>query len=317
MASSLSSPPMLASSSLSPLSLSLPIIFTLPTELLTVLLSWASEPHALPGIIAGESSAIELTDILRDGMFMPFCVMTGEESGSRGGSATVEWCKFVQAREKSNPRECRGKDVAGLPDWLCNCIYEYMLAWSSCGLSGTVCESCAGLGICRLRPRVRNSGRRSDLGVVGTALSSFDSRRRFSWKEGLGASAVGGSERLRFLAGGFDGVVESSAGVNIDSTESIVPCLEHSIAVQAPCVPSRAYLSELCVSSLAMLLRLVGRLIQCCQRIVFVPLVRCYVQLLYLLEVVVSQASHIAVCSRPDPTPPRIGPRASINDLYC
>lgn len=90
MASSLSSPAMLASSSLSLLSLSLASMFTLPTELLTVLRSGASDPHVLVGTNAGESSAIELTDILREGMFMPFCVSTGDESGSLR-SATVEW----------------------------------------------------------------------------------------------------------------------------------------------------------------------------------------------------------------------------------
>ena len=73
---------MLASSSLSLLSLSLPIIFTLPTELLTVLRSGARDPHVLAGSKAGESSAMELTDILREGMFIPFCIRTGEESGS-------------------------------------------------------------------------------------------------------------------------------------------------------------------------------------------------------------------------------------------
>jgi hypothetical protein len=64
-------------------------MFTLPTELLTVLLSWTSDPHPLPGSIAGESSAIELTDIFLEGMFIAFCVITGEDSGSRV-SATVE-----------------------------------------------------------------------------------------------------------------------------------------------------------------------------------------------------------------------------------
>lgn len=64
-------------------------MFTLPTELLTVLRSGASEPQLLPGNIAGDSRAIEPIDILREGMFMAFCVVTGEESGSRC-SASVE-----------------------------------------------------------------------------------------------------------------------------------------------------------------------------------------------------------------------------------
>lgn len=199
---------MLSSSSLSLPSLSLPSMFTLPTELLTALRSGARDPHALPGIIAGESSAIELIDILREGMFIAFCVVTGEESGSRC-SARVEWCRLVQAREKSRPREWRGSEVAGLPVWLCDCMYEWMFVCSSCGLSGAVVESCAGLGICRLRPRARKSGRRVAFGVVGTAMSSLLSRRSFSRKEGEGASAAGGSERDLC---DLDGVVASKAG---------------------------------------------------------------------------------------------------------
>jgi hypothetical protein len=39
--------------------------------------------------MAGESNAIEFTDIFREGMFIAFCVATGEESGSRC-SASVE-----------------------------------------------------------------------------------------------------------------------------------------------------------------------------------------------------------------------------------
>lgn len=102
--------------------------------------------------------------------------------------------------------------MAGLPVWLCDCIYEWMFVCSSCGLSGAVVESCAGLGICRLRPRARKSGRRVAFGVVGTAMSSLLSRRSFSRKEGEGARAAGGSDRLRFFAGDLDGVVASKAG---------------------------------------------------------------------------------------------------------
>jgi len=38
--------------------------------------------------------------------------MVGEESGS-AGSAKVEWCKLVAAREKSRPRDLRGKIFVG------------------------------------------------------------------------------------------------------------------------------------------------------------------------------------------------------------
>jgi len=118
----------------------------------------------------------------------------------------------VHAREKSSPRECLGNEVAGLPVWLCDCMYEWMFVCSSCGLRGAIVESCAGLGICRLKPRDRKSGRRVVLGVVGTALSSLLSRRSFSRKDGDGARAAGGSERLRFFAGDLEGVLASKAG---------------------------------------------------------------------------------------------------------
>ena len=118
----------------------------------------------------------------------------------------------MHAREKSSPRECLGSEVAGLPVWLWDCMYEWMFVCSSCGLSGAVIESCAGLGICKLKPRDRKSGRRVDLGVVGTALSSLLSRRSFSRKDGDGARAAGGSDRLRFFAGDLDGVLASKTG---------------------------------------------------------------------------------------------------------
>lgn len=128
----------------------------------------------------------------------------------------------MEAREKSSPRECLGSDVAGLPVWLCNCMYEWIFVCSSRGLSGAALESCAGLGICRLKPRERKSGRRMAFGVVGTALSSLLSRRSFSWKDGEGARAVGGSERLRFFAGDTEGVFASEGGFKRSPAWSIV-----------------------------------------------------------------------------------------------
>lgn len=97
-------------------------MFTLPTELLTVLLSGAREPHGtlVEPCMFGESSIILVILPLRGGIII-FCVMTGEESGELC-SARVEWCRLVHAREKSNPRECLGSDVAGLADngcWPC------------------------------------------------------------------------------------------------------------------------------------------------------------------------------------------------------
>lgn len=80
--SSLSSPPMLASSSLSVPSLSEAIMFTLPTELLTVLLSFAIPHGTLLGPFRlGESRAMLPRDILRPGILTALCVMTGDESG--------------------------------------------------------------------------------------------------------------------------------------------------------------------------------------------------------------------------------------------
>lgn len=82
-ASSMSSPPILASSSLSLLSLSLAMRLSEPTELLTALLSCASEPHGteFDACVLGESSIMLLTLPLLCGMFMALCVMTGDESG--------------------------------------------------------------------------------------------------------------------------------------------------------------------------------------------------------------------------------------------
>ena len=48
--------------------------------------------------------------------------------------------------------------------------------------------------------------------MVGTALSSLLSRRSFSRKDGDGARAAGGSERLRFFAGDLEGVLASKTG---------------------------------------------------------------------------------------------------------
>lgn len=81
---------MLASSSLSLLSLSLPIMLTLPTELLTALLSGASEPHGtlFEPFRFGESSIMLLTLPLRCGIFIALCMITGDESGEL--SAKVE-----------------------------------------------------------------------------------------------------------------------------------------------------------------------------------------------------------------------------------
>lgn len=46
------------------------------------------------------------------GMFIALPVIVGDESGE-DCSASVEWCRFVAAREKSRPRERRG--ITGEP----------------------------------------------------------------------------------------------------------------------------------------------------------------------------------------------------------
>jgi len=208
---------MLASSSLLVLSLSLPIMLTLPTLLLNVLFSCCrpgccpplpSCPHGkLLGPRAfGESSAMLPIDIFRAGIFSARCVITGEEPGELW-SMTVEWCRVVQARLKSRPLECLGRLVAG------ECWSEderfglfwcmKMLSDTSFGLSGAAkgaeiplrspseveaedarpspVEDDLG-GSFNVRPRVRNSGRRgTGRGVDGDSCNAWSSRLpRFS-----------------------------------------------------------------------------------------------------------------------------------------
>jgi hypothetical protein len=121
----------------------------------------------------GEFSSIEFERGRFDGILMPFCVSVGDESGD-DCAGTVEWCKFVQAREKSAPRERRGSSEAGE-------AAAYVLRASSCGERGTRAAKCAGLGmgdsrggIWRERPRERKSGRRGVLGCPAMVWSSFD-----------------------------------------------------------------------------------------------------------------------------------------------
>jgi hypothetical protein len=138
-----------------------PIMLMLPTELDGAVLSPA--PHAPCMFTLGESSSVELERGRFDGILMPFCVSVGDESGD-DCAGTVEWCRFVQAREKSAPRERRGSSEAGE-------AVAYVLRASSCGERGTRAAKCAGLGmgdsrggIWRERPRERKSGRRGVLG---------------------------------------------------------------------------------------------------------------------------------------------------------
>jgi hypothetical protein len=88
----------------------------LPTELDAAVRSpipVAGHVECMP--MLGESTLmeLELERPLRDGIIMPFCVIVGEESGD-DWSARVEWCRCVQARENSAPRERRGSEGAGV-----------------------------------------------------------------------------------------------------------------------------------------------------------------------------------------------------------
>lgn len=87
-----------------------PIMLILPTELDAAILSPWLQPPAMCTL--GDSINMELERGFREGIFMPFCVIVGEESGE-DWSGTVEWCRLVQARENSAPRERRGSKDAG------------------------------------------------------------------------------------------------------------------------------------------------------------------------------------------------------------
>jgi hypothetical protein len=103
MASSTSSGSMGSISSSLSLDESEPSMFTLPSELDTTLRSDVPG-KVVQGVNWGGSNAMELMDIFRLGIIIPFCVTVGDESGE-DCSASVEWCRFVQALEKSRPRE--------------------------------------------------------------------------------------------------------------------------------------------------------------------------------------------------------------------
>lgn len=137
------------------------------------------------------------------GILIPFCVIVGDESGE-DWSGRVEWCRLVQARENSAPRERRGSSDAG---------EAYVFRASSCGERGTRAAKCAGLGIgasrggiCSESPLERKSGRRGVLGLAMMVWSSFDIRCSLNFGEGSRRGVL--SERDRALGDfGFCGVV--------------------------------------------------------------------------------------------------------------
>lgn len=86
---------------------------TLDTELDMPVRSAAPEPEKFwPKAVPGEPSPDAPVPRLW-GIFTPRPPMVGDESGD--DSARVEWCRLVQAREKSRPRERRGSTEAGDP----------------------------------------------------------------------------------------------------------------------------------------------------------------------------------------------------------
>lgn len=149
------------------------------------------------------SEAMLLIDSLRLGIGSGFCVMIGDEHGLLN-SGNVEWCKLVLALEKSSPRECRGRLVAG--EWGSRpgvCMNE---CGSVClGDSGTAKGAVAddvsvtfGAGSWSVNPRDSRAGRwgcccRGVLG--GRALSS----RLWDRSRKVGEDGAGGSEKDRVL----------------------------------------------------------------------------------------------------------------------
>lgn len=185
----------------------------LPMELEAAVLS--PLPHALCMFTFGEFMSIEFDRGLRDGILMPFCVIVGDESGD-DCSGSVEWWRCVHALENSAPRDRRGSNEAG---------DAYVLCASSWGESGTRAAKCAGLGmgtsrgICRERPRDKNSGRR---GVVGCAWwSSFDMRAGGSRNFGDGSRRGVLSDSDRDFD--FWGVRASSVPMDPSSRRLLLP----------------------------------------------------------------------------------------------
>lgn len=98
-----SSPPPPSSSSL--LLVSDSIMFTLDTELDTVVRSLG------PDVENGCTADVDPIDPRRGGMATPRPPIVGDDSGD--DSARVDKCKFVHAREKSSPRDLRGRTDPG------------------------------------------------------------------------------------------------------------------------------------------------------------------------------------------------------------
>ena len=84
-------------------------------ELDKPLSGWAAVDHMDVAPLPGESGIVKfdkgLKGPFRAGIIMPLPLTVGDESGE--DSASVEWWRFVQALEKSIPRDRRGSADAG------------------------------------------------------------------------------------------------------------------------------------------------------------------------------------------------------------
>lgn len=183
-----SSPSITASPSEEELPESYSITFELPTELDKPDRSPPiAAPHKELDTLLGDSGTLELLGgllkrPLRD-MKPPRDPIMGEDSGE--DSASVEWCRLVAAREKSNPLERRGKTEAA---------DGYVAEVSGFGDTGMRLERLAVLvlvtslgGICRLRPRGATAGLFGVTGPDATPESSLE-ERLLSTKDGDGDS---------------------------------------------------------------------------------------------------------------------------------
>ena len=153
------------------------ITLELPTELdRPVLSAFAIVDQSEFGTLFGDSGTLGLLGGLKRplrGIIQPRDPTMGEDSGD--DSASVEWCRFVAALEKSIPRDLLGSTDEG---------EGYDAAVSGFGETGMRLVKLAVLvlltsrgGICRLRPRGATLGRFGVTGPDATLRSSLEARR--------------------------------------------------------------------------------------------------------------------------------------------
>ena len=153
------------------------IMLTLPTELdMAGLSEFAIVDQRELATLLGESGTYDTLRVLLKrpflgGIIIPRPPIVGEESGE-DCSAKVEWCRLVQALEKSRPLDRRGSTEAAE-------AYEFVE--SSFGDNGTRLVILAVLvllislgGICKLRPRGGKFGLLGVTGLEATLMSSCE-----------------------------------------------------------------------------------------------------------------------------------------------